>query len=64
MPNINVQIGPATEEVKKQLIVELTATAVKVTSMRPEQFTVFIQETPYENIGVGGKTVKEIRAGK
>ena len=64
MPNINVQMGPAMEEIKKQLIVELTTTAVKVTSMRPEQFTVFIQETPFENIGVGGKTVKEIRAGK
>lgn len=64
MPNINVQMGPATEEVKKKLIEELTSTAVRITSMRPEQFIVFIQETPYENIGVGGKTVKEIIGGK
>lgn len=64
MPCINVQMGNTTEEVKKQLIVELTSTAVKVTNMKPEQFTVFVQEFPYENIGVGGKTVKDIKAGK
>ena len=64
MPCINVQMGNTTEEVKKQLIVELTSTAVRITNMKPEQFTVFIQEFPYENIGVGGITVKELRAGK
>jgi len=64
MPVINITMGPISEEKKKSLIERLTAEAVDITKMDPIQFTVLINELPVENIGVGGKTVKDIRAGK
>jgi 4-oxalocrotonate tautomerase len=63
MPVINITMGPATEEQKKSLVERLTAEAVKITTIGPEHFTVLIQELPYENLGIGGKTIKMIRSG-
>jgi 4-oxalocrotonate tautomerase len=64
MPVINITMGPAPEEQKKQLIQRLTAEAMDITKIGAEHFTVLINELPLENLGVGGKTVKDIRAGK
>lgn len=64
MPVINITIKPIPEEQKKQLIQKLTAEAVATTKIPPEHFTVLIQELALENLGVGGKTVKDIYAGK
>lgn len=64
MPVINITIKPIPEEQKKQLIQRLTAEAVRTTNIAQEHFTVSIQELPLENLGVGGKTVKDIYAGK
>lgn len=61
--NIDLGLGQVTEEQKKQLISRITADAVEITGLSPEKFTMFIKEFPFENIGVGGKTIKEIRAG-
>ena len=52
-------MGQISEEKKKELIVNLTNEAVKITGLKPESFMVFIEEYPYENIGVAGMTVKE-----
>jgi len=52
-------MGQISEEKKKELIVNLTNEAVKITGLKPENFMVFIEEYPYENIGVAGMTVKE-----
>ena len=61
MPNITVQMGPAAEEAKKELIERLTKVSAEITKIPEEKFIVFIDEFPAENIGVGGKTLKEIR---
>lgn len=62
MPNIDIQMGSATEEQKKQMIERLTKDASEITNIPQDKFVVFIHEFPVENIGVGGKTVKELRA--
>ncbi|MCX5826422.1 MAG: tautomerase family protein [Deltaproteobacteria bacterium] len=64
MPVISITMGPSTEEQKKMLIERLTADAMDITHIGAEHFTVLLNELPYENLGVGGRTVKEIRAGK
>lgn len=61
MPTITIHIDKTSEEKKKQLIEILTREAAKITGYPPEFFYVYIQEYPAENIGAGGKTVKEIK---
>ncbi len=61
MPTINFQGGSLTTEQKKELIEKFTEITTEVTKS-PEQFvTVIIQEYPVENMGVGGKTVADIK---
>jgi 4-oxalocrotonate tautomerase family enzyme len=62
MPTITVAIDATSEEKKKQLIEALTHEASKITGYPPAFFYVYIQEYPAENIGAGGKTVKEIKS--
>jgi len=66
MPIINIDLGQGqtTEDQKKQLILRMTADAAEITGMQRENFITFINEFPLENIGVGGRTVKEIKAGQ
>lgn len=61
MPVITVAMGPVSEVQKKKLIQTLTQEAAEITQKAPELFTVFIHEYPLENIGQGGKSIKEIR---
>jgi len=61
MPTITIAIDQTAEEKKKQLIEGLTREAARVTGYPPEFFYVYVQEYPAENIGAGGKTVKEIK---
>ena len=61
MPVITVTMGQASEEQKKKLVENLTREAMEITQLGADHFTVFIQELPFENIGLGGKTIKEIR---
>jgi len=63
MPFINIKMGHISEEKKKELIVNLTNEAVRITGLKPESFMVFIEEYSYENIGVAGMTVKDRLAG-
>ena len=42
----------------------MTAEAVDITGIPVEKFTTFIVEYPAENIGIGGKSLKAIRAGR
>ena len=65
MPVINIDLGlsQTSESQRKQLISRITADAVEITGISPEKFTMFVNEIPLENIGVGGKTIKEIKAG-
>ncbi|MBN1821587.1 MAG: 4-oxalocrotonate tautomerase family protein [Prolixibacteraceae bacterium] len=61
MPTITIKMDQTSEEKKKQLIENLTGVASEITGYPPEFFYVYVQEYPAENIGVGGKTVKEIK---
>jgi 4-oxalocrotonate tautomerase len=61
MPTITIAMDKISEEKKKQLIEKLTSEASKITNYPPEFIYVYIQEYPAENIGVGGRTVKEIK---
>jgi 4-oxalocrotonate tautomerase family enzyme len=64
MPTITIAIDQTSEEKKKLLIEKLTSEASKVTGYPADFFYVYIQEYPTENIGSGGKTVKEIKTKK
>ena len=62
MPTITIAIDQLSEEKKKQLVENLTKVAVEITEYPAEYFFVYVQEYPTENIGVGGKTLKEMRS--
>jgi len=51
-------------EKKKELIEKMTAAASEVTAIRPESFTILIQELDQDNIGLGGKTLREVIASR
>jgi 4-oxalocrotonate tautomerase len=61
MPVITMSMDPTTEGTKRELIEVLTKEASRITGYPPAFFFVYIQEYPSENIGAGGKTVKEIK---
>jgi len=60
MPTITIALDKTSEEKKKQLVEKLTKEAAEITGYPAEYFFVYVQEYPTENIGVGGKTLKEI----
>ena len=64
MPAITIKINPISEEKKKELIAIFTREASRITAYPPEFFFIYIDEYPAENIGAGGKTVKEIQSKK
>jgi 4-oxalocrotonate tautomerase len=64
MPTITIALDQTNEEKKKQLVENLTRVAAEITGYPSEYFFVYVQEHPTENIGVGGKTLKEIRSQK
>jgi len=45
---------------KRELIRELTDTAVRVTGIGAHAFTIYIHENEHDNIGVGGELLTEI----
>ena len=64
MPNITIQISKQTPEKKKAIIEKLTAAAAEATGIDPAKFVVFISEHETDAIGVGGKLLKDMQAGK
>ena len=66
MPVITIELGAGqtSEAQKAELIRRITADAVDISGIGIEKFTMFIRELPLESIGVGGKTVKSLRAGQ
>lgn len=61
MPVITVQCSAMNKETKAKLISELTAKASEVTNIPAQAFTIIIQETGPDNIGVGGKMLSDIQ---
>lgn len=62
--SIDLGLGQTSEAQKKQLINRLTAAAAEIIGMPADKFVTFINELPLENIGVGGSTVKELKASR
>jgi 4-oxalocrotonate tautomerase len=62
--NIDLGLGQTNEIQKQQLICRISSIAAEVTGLPTENFITFINEFPMENIGLGGKTMKEIRAAR
>jgi 4-oxalocrotonate tautomerase len=60
--NIDLGLGQTSETQKQQLIRRLTSDAAEIMGMPAEKFITFINEFPLENIGLGGSTVKELKA--
>ena len=60
MPTITIMMNPISDEKKKLLVKSLTTEAARITELSPEFFFVYVQEHANENIGVGGKTLKEM----
>lgn len=57
-------VGQANEEQKRSLIDRLTSESVAITGIPAEKFIVMINEIPHDSLGVGGKTLKDIKAGR
>lgn len=62
MPVITVDIGEIPKEQKPQLIKQLSYSAAEITGIPLSAFTVVIHEMPDDNIGIGTKTVAEMKA--
>ena len=62
MPAITIAIDRISGEKKKLLVEGLTRVAAEITEYPAEYFFVYVQEYQAENIGVGGKTLKELRS--
>ena len=61
MPIISITMGQLDARQKSTLIKELTSTAVDVTKIPEQSFTVLIHEMEDQNIGVGGKPLAEVK---
>lgn len=62
MPIISVTMAEVDAKIKKELIVEVTRVSSEVTNIPKEAFHVLINELKDDNIGMGGKTLREVRA--
>lgn len=61
MPYITIECGAMAAQQKKELIERTTAVVSEITRIPEQFFMVTIKELPDENIGIGGKTIDEIK---
>lgn len=61
MPYITFEGRQLTIEQKTRLINEITKLASEITQISPEFFLMTINELPDENIGIGGKTLDQVK---
>jgi len=61
MPIIKIDIASVTKEQKVRLIEKLTAVSAEITKIPQSAFTIIINELGDDNIGVGGKTLGEVK---
>lgn len=62
MPVINYQGTNMSAEQKRELVKKFTEIAVEVTGTPAQFFSVIIQEFEENSLGVGGKTVEQIKS--
>jgi len=61
MPLITFEGGKLTDEMKKALITKLTDVASEITGVSKNIFYISIREQPFENVAIGGRSVKEMK---
>lgn len=61
MPIINLDIGKLSQEQKRELITCLSVEAARITNIPLGAFTVVINELADDNIGIGGKTIGDLK---
>lgn len=61
MPIISIAMHRTPSETRKQLISAVTETAAAVTDIPAQAFIVLINELPEESIGIGGRTLQELK---
>lgn len=61
MPIINVQTTPLTKEQKSEMIRRMTQVTSEVTGASEEVHIVLIDELPYDAVGMGTKSVADLR---
>jgi len=64
MPVIQITLGKCDREHKRALIEKFTAAGVEITGVPASEFTVFVHELEYDNIGRSGKTLTEVFAAR
>lgn len=64
MPVINYQGTRLSREQKQELIKKFTEIAMEVTKTPAQFFSVTIQEFEDDSLGIGGKTVTQIKSEK
>jgi 4-oxalocrotonate tautomerase len=62
MPVINYQGTSLSSTQKQELIKKIAEVASEITNTPEQFFTIIIQEFDEESIGMGGKTVKQIKS--
>lgn len=62
MPIVNITMGQVNEETKLEIIARTTETLMDITGLGADHFTTLIHELPYENIGKGKESIKQIIA--
>jgi 4-oxalocrotonate tautomerase len=64
MPVIQITLGKISKEQKRELIEKITKTAIEITKIPANEFTVSIIELDHDNIGRAGKTLSDTFAAK
>ncbi len=55
MPNVTIQQGPRTVELKRDLVRRITDAFVDAYRVPADSVTIWFQETPADNWGTGGR---------
>lgn len=63
MPVITMTMGKGqtTRQQKKELVETFTTSASQITGIPAKSFTIFIDELNMDSIGVGGRTLAELK---
>jgi len=64
MPVIQITIGKISRDQKRELVERITQTAIEITGIPANDFTVSIIELEYDNIGRAGKTLSDTIAAR
>lgn len=61
MPVIKIEGSKMSKEQKQELIATLTKSASSIMNVPEQAFVVLINEREFDNIGVGGKLLSELK---